>query len=145
MVIPAVQGEPVSRAGVAAGVEVEELGRHVPDFLRCPPAGLLPLLAAQPVEGRCLRRRPGVAADEVEGLDGDVELVAAGVFEGQELAVPIAHVESHQAQVAADPVLLVNDRRPGPEVGELPDDRPGVAGAPAAAALLVVAGCSPGA
>ena len=52
-----------------------------------------------------------------------VELVAVRVLKVQKLSRDIAYVQRNQAQVPADTVVGVDDRRTGLEVVELPDDR----------------------
>ena len=77
------KGHPL--AGGAAGVDVQQLRRHVVGLLRRLALELVPLIAAQAVQGGVLRRGPGVARDEVQGRHRHVELVTPGVLQGQEL------------------------------------------------------------
>ena len=62
------------------------------------------------VQWRGFRGRPAVTRDEVQARDGNVELVAARVLEGQELSFAFAEIQGDETEVAADPVLLVHDR-----------------------------------
>ena len=68
------------------------------------------MAAAERVQRRLLGRGAAVAADEMQARDRHVELVAAGVFERQELGLAFAEIHALQAEVAADAVLLVHDR-----------------------------------
>src|SRR5690348_4257200 len=94
----------------ALGIDVEKLRRGVAYLRRGLALRLVPLAAAERVQWRLLRRSPAVAADEVEARHRDVELRAFRVFEREELGLAFAQVHALQAEVAADAVLLVNDR-----------------------------------
>ena len=71
----------VPHPGLASGVHIEKLRRHVCGAFPGLAACFFPLLATQPVERRGIRITCGVAADQVERADGHVEFVALGVFE----------------------------------------------------------------
>ena len=79
--------------GRASRVQIEQLGRGVVDALRGLALGLVPGVGAELVQRRCLRRRAGVAADQVERVHRHVQLVAVRVFEQQELVGQSADVE----------------------------------------------------
>ena len=79
------------------------------------------------MQRRVLGRRAAVARHEVQAQHRHVELVAAGVFEQQELGRHAFDVERRQAAVAADAVVLVDDGRADLQVGELADDGFGIA------------------
>jgi hypothetical protein len=130
------QREAVPLARGAARVQVEQLHRDVTHFLRGAPAGLVPLLAAEAVQRRRLGGGAGVAADQVERLHRHVQLVAAGVFQRQELAAAVLYFERDEAEVAADTVVDVHDRRAGAQVREFADDGLGIARAALAAGAL---------
>jgi len=53
----------------------------------------------------------------------DVELVAVGVFEREELRRPVADIERLQAEVASDAVILVYHRIADLQFREAADDR----------------------
>ena len=128
--------ERVTLAGRALRVEVEELGRRVVRLARCALLRLLPLAAAELVERRGLRRRAAVAADQVEVRHRHIELRVVRVDELQELGRALAQVHGDEAEVAADPVLLVDDGVAGAHLGQVAQHRVDVRspGAVAAAA-----------
>ena len=129
----------VARFGLAAGVQFQQFGGHVAQLLRCLALDLLPLLAAQFVQGRVLLRRAGIAGDQMQRGDGHVEFVAAGVFQSQEFGAHIAHVEDLQASVAAYALFLVDDRGARLQFRQVFDDGVGIAlfGGTGAAAFLL--------
>ena len=131
-----VHREGVSLARSTARIHVQQFRGRVPDPCRGPAAGLGPLVAAELVQRRGFRRRTGVTADPLERLHRHVELVAAGVLEHQELGQDAAGVHGREAEVAAYAVILVHDRRPGAQVGELLDDAGRVPVRPSPASLL---------
>ena len=89
------------------------------------------LAAAEPVDlrPRGLARR--VLLDAVEGLDRDLELVAALVAEHHELARGAADLERLEPHEAADAVLLVDDEVADLEVAEVGEEAAQPAAAPA--------------
>ena len=131
-----VHRERVPLARSAARIHVQQFRGRVADPRRGPAAGLRPLVAAELVQRRGFRRRTGVAADPLERLHRHVELVAPGVLEHQELRQHAAGVHRREAEVAADAVILVHDRRAGAQVGELLDDAGRVAVRSSPASLL---------
>ena len=103
------EGEPL--AGFPAGVNFQQLGGGVAHFARGLPAGLFPLVAAQAVQGGVLFRGAGIAADEMQRRHGHVELVAPGVFQGEEFHAHAAHVQVLQPQVTAHAMILMHHGR----------------------------------
>ncbi len=113
----------VAAAGGAPGVDIEELGGDIAGTLRGLAPGAVPLLAAEPVERGVLGIQSRVARDQVQRGHRDVELVPAGVLQGEELGVHATDVERLQPDIAADAVILVDHRRTDTEIGEVADDR----------------------
>ena len=109
-------------AGLAARVQVEQFGGHVADLFRGLALRGLPLAAAQAVQRRRFRVAAGVAADQVEGRDRHVQLVAAVVFQHQELGRPAVDLEGFQALVTAHAMVFVDHRRALGEIVEVADD-----------------------
>ena len=106
----------------AARIQIEQLRRHVADALGRLAAGFLPLIPAELVERCGVRRRAGVAGDQVKRLNRDVELVAVGVFEHQELAGVAGHIHGLQPHIAAHAVGLVHHGGADAQVGKLLED-----------------------
>ncbi len=127
------KGEPL--AGGAARVDLQQFGGGIAHLLRCTLPGLLPLVAAQAVQGSGLLGAAGVAADEIKGRDRHVELVTTVVLDGEEFLCHAAHVQALQAQVAAHAVFLVDHRCAFLQLGQVAHHLVGVAG-PAALAFL---------
>ena len=111
----------------ATGVNVEQLGGNVADPLYCPFPGPRPLVAPQAMKrcvfGRCAR----IPRDKVEGVDGNIELVAVRILEMQEFAFRPAGFECRQSEVTPEAVLGVDDRRSRLEVVQLANYRLGIA------------------
>ena len=123
-------------AGLAAGVDVEQLGGGVADLLGGLPAGLLPLVGAEPVQGGELVVGAGVARDQVQALHRHVELGAVGVLQGHELGGLAAGLQGLEPPVTPHAVGLVDHRGPGLELREVADGQlVGVGGLLAAPAL----------
>jgi hypothetical protein len=116
--------ERVAGAGLALGVEAQELPRHVAHRLADARLRLLPRAAAQAVDRRARALRARVLLDAVEALDGDLELVAGLVAEDHELAGSAPHLQGLEAEEAADAVLLVDDEVARPEVAEVREEAP---------------------
>src|SRR5690606_40347928 len=81
-------------------------------------------------------RPAGIAADEVEGVHGDIELVAVGVLEHQELALEPTHLESAEPDEAPDTIRLVHDRCTRTKVREVANDLFWIALGPPPASFL---------
>ena len=105
-----VEPKRVAFAGGALGVKIEKLRRGIVRALRSLALGAFPLAASQLVQRRSLGGRAAVTADEVQIRDGDVELRVVGVSEMQEFVRSVTEVERHESKIAADAVLLVDDR-----------------------------------
>ena len=107
----------------ALRVEVEELGGGVVRLPRRALLRLVPLAAAELVQRRGLGRRAAVAADQVQVGDRDVELRVVGVDELQEFGRALAEIHRDEAEIAADAVLLVDDRIADAHLGEVAQHR----------------------
>ena len=127
------------RARAALGLDLQQFGGHVADFLGGLFLGLLPLLAAERMQRREFRRSARVAADQMQLRHRHVELVALGVFDGEELGGVAAHVQRFQAAVAAHAMVLVHDGRAQRDLREILDDGFGIAAGALAAAHLCCA------
>ncbi len=100
-----------AEGALALGVEAEQLVRHLAQVLLDLGLGAGEALPAEPVElGRALAAR--VLLHLVEPVDGQVELVAAGVLDREQIDRERAHLLVHEAQVAPDAVLDVDDEVP---------------------------------
>ncbi len=99
--------EGVPGRGLAGGVELEEILGHVAHGLAHARLRPLPRGAAEPVERR--PRRARILLNEIEPLDGDEELVVAGVPQLEKLLRRVAHANLLQAHESADAVVHVDD------------------------------------
>jgi hypothetical protein len=72
----------------------------------------------------------------MQRADRDIELVAVGIFEREELGGHAADLQGLQPQIAPDAVLLVHDRRALGQLGEVAHDGVAVALARTAPTLL---------
>ena len=104
------------------GVEIQQFRRRVPRLLRRLALRLEPLVRAQAVQRRLLRRRARVAAGQVQAVNGYVELVRIRVFQHQELGHRPVHFEILQTPVAPDAVLFVHHRGADAQVSQVADD-----------------------
>ena len=118
-VVVLLQLEGVSFAQRALRVEIQEFGGGVAHLRRGFFLRLVPLAAAQIVQGRCFGRRAAVAADQMQLRHRHVELVAARVFERQEFRGAVAEVEVLQAQIAPDAVLQMDHRVADLDLGQI--------------------------
>ena len=84
---------------------------------------LVPLVAAELVQRRRFGRRAAVAPDQVQVGDRNVELRVVGVDELQEFGRALAEIHRHETEVAADAVLLVDDRIADAHLGEVAQHR----------------------
>jgi hypothetical protein len=125
-----------ARACGTLGVEVQQLGGGIPRLLGGFALRFVPLVGAEPVQRRFFGGCAAVARHEVQAQHRHVELVAAGVFEQQELRGHAFDVERGKPAVAPDTVVFVHDGCPDLQVRELADDRLGVARPALALALL---------
>ena len=102
-----VGAEGVAGHGLARGVELEELLRHVAHRLLDPALGAFPGRAAQPIERR--PRRAGVLLDEIQPFDRHEQLVVAGVAQLEKLLQRVADADLLEADERPDPVIDVDD------------------------------------
>jgi hypothetical protein len=123
LVVVHVELESITLASRTLCVEVEELGGRVVRLACRALLRLVPLIAAELVQRRRLGRCAAVASDQVQVRDWNVELRIVGIEELQELRGAVAQVHRHEAEVTADPVLLVNDRVADPDLGEVTQHR----------------------
>ena len=123
-------------ARLALGLDLEQFGGDVADLLGGLLLGLGPGLAAERMQRRGLRRRAGVAVDQVQLRDRHVEAVALGVFDLEVFAGQAAGVQRDQAAITADAMVLVHDRRAFGQFAEIADDRFRLAPGALAAARL---------
>ena len=72
----------------------------------------------------------------MQGGDRDIELVPAGILQGHQLGLDAAHLQDLEPQEAPHPVLLVDHRGPGVQLGEVAHHRLAVALFGTTAALL---------
>ena len=116
-----VGAEGVTRHRLARGVELEQLLGHVAHGLLDARLGLLPGRAAQAIERR--PGRAGVLLNEIEPLDGDEQLVFAGVAKLHELLRLEPDVDPLESDEDADAVVDVDDEVAGLEVAEVRQER----------------------
>ncbi len=129
LVVVRLEPERVAVARRALRVQVEQLGGGVVRLPRGALLRLVPLVAAELVQRRRFGRGAAVAPDQVQVGDGNVELRVVGVDELQELGGTFAQVHRDEAEVAADAVLLVDDRVADAHLGQVAQHRVDV-GAP---------------
>ena len=98
-----IRAEGVARDGLARGVELEQLFRHVAHRLLDARLGPLPRRAAQAIDRRT--RCPGVLLDEVESFHRNEQLVLAGIAQLHEFLGRFA---------SADPICLRPTNTPMP-------------------------------
>lgn len=111
----------------AARVEVQQLGRRIADLLRSLALRALPLAGAERMQRRAVGIGAAVARDHVQLRDGHVQLAFARVFEMQEFGFAFAEIHRHEAHVAADPVLRMDDRVADLQLGQVAHHRVDVA------------------
>ena len=116
-----VGAEGVAGHGLARGVELEQLLRHVAHGLLDFRLGALPRDAAQLVD-----RRPGgagVLLDEVQSLDGHEQFVVARVAELEKLLLAVADPDLAEANEHADAMVHVHDQVADLEVPQVRQKR----------------------
>ena len=108
--------------GLARGVELQQLLGHVAHRLLDARLGPLPGRPAKPSSVRMARA--GVLLDQVQPLDGDEELVVAGVAELHELLV-LADVQTDllQSDERADAVIDVDDEIADLQIAQVREER----------------------
>ena len=115
----AVGGEGVACGLTAAGVELDELLRHLFGGLFDLGAGALPLGAAQLCKLHLfLVAGGGVAAQQIELSDRHIQHVGAGILDLQVIFYRALHLETLDARIHADAVALVNHIVAGLDVRE---------------------------
>src|SRR5690606_37407070 len=113
LLLPARVGREGETLGhLPGGVELEELGRHLPDRRLGLAAEVLPRLAADLVELGC-RRLVGVAdpaLDQVEAVYGHAQRFAARILDGEDLdLLESADLDPLETLESSDPVVEVDD------------------------------------
>ena len=108
---------------LALGVEAQELVGHLADLLLHARLRLRERRAAEAVELRLRVLAARVLLDLVQAIDGEVELVAAGVLDGEEVDRQPADVLVHEPLVPADAVLDVDDEVPDGERAQVLEER----------------------
>ena len=96
----------------------DQLASDFADPLFHPRLAPLPCLAAQPVESDALALA-SVASEDVDILDRDVELVAAGIFQGDAIVRRFLDRDLGQPVITADPMIGMDDEIARRERGEL--------------------------
>src|SRR5690606_5811064 len=86
-----------------------------------------PLLATKRMQRRGLDRGAGVTVDQVQLSNRHVQAVALGVLDLDVFVLLAAGLQRDQTAVAADAVVLVDDRRAFGQLAEVADDRLGLA------------------
>ncbi len=114
--------EGIALARGAAGIDVEQLGGHVPYLFGGLALGLLPGFGAQLVQGRQGVVGARVAGDQVQVGHRHVQLGVVGIFEQQEFLGLIVQLQGDQTHVAAHAVVDVHHRRAFAQLGEVLDD-----------------------
>ena len=116
-------GERVAGNGFTRGVELEQLFGHVAHRLLDARLGLLPRLAAQPIDGRT--GGAGVLLDEIEPFDRHEQLVLARVAELHELLRRLARRDRQllQPDEDADAVVDVHDEVADFEIAQIGEER----------------------
>jgi hypothetical protein len=80
-------------------------------------------LGTQAVQRRQFVIAAGVAGDQVQVGDRDVQLGVFGVGQHQELGDLVFHLQRRQPQIAPDAVVDVHHRRAFAQLGKVLDDR----------------------
>ena len=126
--------EGMALAQRSAGVDVEQLGRRVAHLFGRFALRLVPLAAAQAVQGRLVGAHAGVAADQLQLADRHIQRGRVGVLQLQELLqlrhtmfIGLAHVHIEQPAVAADAVRRVHHRVAHAQLAQVFDQRLDVA------------------
>ena len=103
---------------LAAGVDVQQLRRHVAQLqgclAPCPPPGV----AAQPVQGRRALAAAGVAGNQMQGGHRHIELGVVLVGDSEELGGLAVYGKALQALVAANAMLQMHHWRALAQLGK---------------------------
>ena len=114
-----VRREGVAPGLLAAGVQLDELLGHRLGGGPDPPAGLVPVAAAQPAQPHLVRvAGGGVAGEQVQLGDRDVEHVLFVVFDAQVVLGDPLHLHAADARIPADAVVLVDHQVAGGDLGQ---------------------------
>ncbi len=89
------------------GVEIEQLRGNVANLLSGALASPGPLVGAELVQRRALRRCARVTRDEVQRVHRDIHAIAVHVLEHEEFAILPGHFHRLQADVTTDAIFLV--------------------------------------
>ena len=109
---------------LALGVEAEELVRHLADGLLHAGLRLRERHAAEAIDLRLSRLTAGEFLDLVEAIDREVELVAPGVFDHEQIDGEPADVTVDETGIPTDAVLDVDDVVADVQAAEVLDERP---------------------
>jgi len=123
LVKPTIDLDRLGHASAALGVQLQQFGGDVAHLLGGAFLGFFPGIAAERMQRRVFRCATRVTRNQVEARHRYVELVAAGVLDGQELAGRAADVEHDQAAITTDAVVVVHHRRAFGQFAEVADDR----------------------
>ena len=99
----------VTLCKLAGGIEGEKFPGHLLHGSAHPIFDPLPFAAAEPMQPRRLALRPHIFLDHLNLLHGEVELIAAPVFDQQVIAPGAADLERAETEIFADTVLLMDD------------------------------------
>ena len=113
-----IRGERVAIGHRALRVEAQQSLGHLAQGGAHRLLHALPGRAAEPVEPRGAGVAAEVFRDQLETLDRQVEPIALGVLEQEKVALAITHLHRLQTQIAAEPVVFVDDDVAGRQVGE---------------------------
>ena len=113
-----IRGERVAVGHRALRVEAQQSLGHLAQGGAHRLLHALPGRAAEPVEPRGAGVAAEVFRDQLETLDRQVEPIALGVLEQEKVALAITHLHRLQTQIAAEPVVFVDDDVAGRQVGE---------------------------
>ena len=100
------KGEPL--ADLAPGVDLQQFAGQLLDVLSGLALGLLPRTPPQFVQPRLAPLRPHIALHQSQAVHGQVELVAAGIFQEQEVAAYAGNADVLKSAVQGDAVVHVH-------------------------------------
>ena len=122
LVVGVRRGHRGAAARLAMRVDVQQLRGDVVNFLGRAAFCFVPLVGAEPMQRRVRFVGAAVARDQVQCADGNVELRLVRVLDRREFGSRAVDLERSQAQVAADAVIDVDDRRADVQFGEVAND-----------------------
>ena len=123
-------------AGGAAGVDVEQFGGNVAYLLGGLAARFLPLVRTKAMQWRAAVVAAGVARNQVQVGDRNVQLGFVRVLQYQKLGLLILNCQVGQAKVAPDTVIDMDHGGAFAQLGQVANDRVAKVGGLAAAAAL---------